>query len=40
MLRVLLLALAVVGLPAWSQAFPSKTVRISCVRELTEVLRA
>src|SRR3954464_805654 len=28
MVRVLLLALAVVSLPAWSQAFPSKTVRI------------
>lgn len=28
MLRVLLLALAVVSLPAWSQVFPSKTVRI------------
>ena len=28
MLRVLLLALAVVCLPAWPQAFPSKTVRI------------
>src|SRR3954471_15994158 len=28
MIRVLLLALAVVALPAWSQAFPGKTVRI------------
>jgi tripartite-type tricarboxylate transporter receptor subunit TctC len=28
MVRVLLLALAVVSLPAWAQAFPSKTVRI------------
>src|SRR3954465_14577617 len=28
MIRVLLLALAAVSLPAWAQAFPSKTVRI------------